>query len=304
MNIRQLAQIITVAEAGNICNAAEILNISQPPLTRMIRKVEAELGHDIFLRTSKGIELTEAGRSFVQDAAHVIEMHHRMIENARRIGQGLAGAFNIGIYGSTAYHFVPGVFRRFMSAYPGVKINLLAMDSSELLVALRNHKVAIGFNPLLESAPDVIIRRLAGERLLIALPEQHPLAGRHAIAPAEIVDTPLILMTGPERVNYLHIATEAFRSAGRFPRVSHEVSEPVACLSLVSSGFGFALVAESSRELPFKGVVYRDFDTIDPPRIDLACTYLEGNRDPMLKAFLQAVEQSVAASAAALAGNR
>ncbi|WP_156842888.1 LysR family transcriptional regulator [Novosphingobium aquimarinum] len=295
MNVRQLSQIIKVAQAGNISTAAEALNISQPPLTRMIRKVEEELGHDIFLRTSRGIELTEAGRSFVQDAAHVIDMHDRMIENARRIGSGLMGEFSIGIYGSSAYHFVPGVFRRFMEEYPGVKINLLAMDGAELLVALRNHKVAIGFNPLSESAPDVVVRRISGERLLIALPERHPLTKHADIAPAEIVDTPLILMTGPERVNYLHLATEAFRSVGRLPRVTHEVSEPLACLSLVSSGFGFALVSESSRTLPFKGVAYRDFRMEDPPSVDLACAYLRESSDLMLKAFLKAIDKTEAA---------
>lgn len=290
MNVRQLAQIIKVAQVGNISTAAEALNISQPPLTRMIRKVEEELGHDIFLRTSRGIELTEAGRSFVQDAANLIEMHTRMIDNARRIGSGLTGEFTIGIYGSSAYHFVPGVFRRFMEDYPGVKINLLAMDGAELLVALRNHKVAIGFNPLSEAAPDVVVRPISGERLLIALPEQHPLTAQADIAPAEIVDMPLILMTGPERVNYLHLAANAFRAAGRLPRVSHEVSEPLACLSLVSAGFGFALVAQSSRALPFKGVAYRDFRMAAPPTVDLACAYLRDSSDQMLKAFLRAID--------------
>lgn len=292
MNVRQLAQIIAVAEKGSISHAAEALHISQPPLTRMIRKVEEELGSNLFLRTSKGIELTDAGKSFVEDAALVLQMHERMVNNARRIAQGLMGEFNLGIYGSTAYQFVPGVIRRFRADYPDVKLNLTAMDGSELLVALRNRSVAIGFTPLAEAAPDMMIERIVGEQMMIALPEHHPLVGQEVIAPSELATTPLILMSGRERLNYLHLAAEIFQNAGAMPRITHEVTEPLACLSLVSGGFGFALVAESNRHLPFKGVVYRRFDVSNPPRIDLSCVYLANNPSVMLRAFLKAVRSS------------
>lgn len=299
MNARQLAQIIAVAEAGNISRAAEKLAIAQPPLTRMIRKVEEELGFDLFLRTSKGVELTEAGKSFVEGAAQVIEMHDRMIDNARRISQGLMGEFNVGVYGSTAYQFVPAVIRRFRENFPDVKLNLVALSGGELMVALRNRSVAIGFTPLAEPEPDMVIERISQERVMIALPDHHPLAGRSAISPAEIAQTPLILMSGRERLNFLHLATEVFQSAGVMPRITHEVTEPLACLSLVSGGFGFALVAESNRELPFKGVTYRHFAVPHPPRIDLVCAYLANNSSAMLGAFLSAVRAAARGGAMA-----
>jgi LysR family transcriptional regulator, benzoate and cis,cis-muconate-responsive activator of ben and cat genes len=289
VDIKQMEHLIVVAEEGNIGRAAIRINISQPPLTRQIQQVEQELGYPLFIRTPKGVELTEVGVSFIEDARNIIELREQMIDRAKRFGQGSQGRLDVGAFGSTALTTVPKILAHFREEQPEVKVVLHTMNKRSLLGALRSKRIHVGFNPFIQPEPGFSIKPVCKSPIIVALRENHPLAQLEAIPPVLLAHEPLILVSSGERMNFLDLVLDVFKNVGVKPQVAQELDEPMACLSLIASGFGYGLVAETAIELSFKGVAYRRLDTQTPPMIDLSCIYLEDNENPLLQTFLSSV---------------
>ncbi len=159
MEIRQLKYFVAVANELSIARAAVQLNISQPPLTRQIQQLEEDLGAQLFVRSVKGVELTEAGRTLLADAKSVLALVDLAAERAKRASQGLIGRLDIGTFGAGVYDIVPRILRRFRSLYPEVKIVLHAMNKDQQIEALRQRRISIGFNRLVPKHPDIEFSR-------------------------------------------------------------------------------------------------------------------------------------------------
>ena len=137
MDFRQLTYFIAIAEERHVGRAAERLHLSQPPLTRHIKALEAELGLQLFKRTPKGMVLTDAGETFMKDAQAVLGMMGSAVDRARRSGQGQRGQLDIGLYGSATFGAVPKLLHRFKAEYPDVDLNLhYAQSPAQVLARL------------------------------------------------------------------------------------------------------------------------------------------------------------------------
>src|SRR5262245_32460687 len=113
MDLRQLSYFVAVAEERNIGRAAERLHLSQPPLTRHIKALEAELGLQLFVRTPRGMVPTQAGETLLKDAYGILGMLGKAAERAQRAARGQAGRLDIGLYGSAMFGVVPRVLASF-----------------------------------------------------------------------------------------------------------------------------------------------------------------------------------------------
>ena len=120
MDLRHLKYFIAVAEELNIGRAAARLHISQPPLTRQIRSLEEELGVELFVRTAKGVELTQAGEIFRDDASNIRMLVEAAIDRVERAGEGKLGRLDVGIFGSAIYDIIPKLLQDFRTKLPGV----------------------------------------------------------------------------------------------------------------------------------------------------------------------------------------
>ena len=190
MELRHLKYFVAVAKELSIGRAALILNISQPPLTRQIQQLEEDLGATLFVRSVKGVELTEAGRTLYAEAQNILALVDLATERTKRASLGLIGRLDVGIFGSGMFDIVPRVLLKFRTEYPDVKIAMHTMTKGEQIEALRQRRITIGFNRLVPKHPDICSKVVMWERLLVGVHSSNPLAEQERIALVDLADQP------------------------------------------------------------------------------------------------------------------
>lgn len=250
MDLRQLRYFTVVAETLNFHRAAERLNISQPPLTVAIRKLEDDLGARLFDRESRGVQLTDAGRAALPVVRATLEQAGRVREAVKRGRVGESGTLSIGFVGSATSAALPRIIPAFREYYPDVDLHLDEMTSVSIADALTEGRLDVGLVRLpLMRASDLDITVIERDRLVVALDPAHPLARRSTLALSDLVDEPQVLH-GPVSV-LRSIVLLACRSAGFSPLIVQEATQIQTILSLVQSGLGIALVpSETRRAVP------------------------------------------------------
>jgi DNA-binding transcriptional LysR family regulator len=292
MNFRQIKYFVAVAQELNFGRAALALNISQPPLTRQIQQLEEEIGAPLFERTAKGVTLTQAGELLLQESLNIQSLVEQAVERTQRAAQGKLGRIDVGIFGSGVLSMIPRLLLRFRTAYPDVNIVLHAMNKTEQIEALRQHRITVGFNRMLEPIPDIRIELVKTEPVLVALPEGHPLVAQEAIPLAALKNHPMVMFPTGVKPNFIDRVMELCRQEGFLPDVSQEAGDAVTGVALVASGFGLALVPESATSLRLPGVVYRPLKNAPHAVVDLSCIYRQDDVSPILAAFLEIVRSS------------
>ena len=178
MEIRHLRYFVAVAQERNFTRAAEKLNIAQPPLSRQIHDLEAELGIALLDRDSRPIRLTEAGRLFYEHATQVLERVNDLRTMMRRFRDAERPRFVIGFVASTIYAALPALIRRFRAATPELDVSLVEMVSLDQIAALKEGRIDVGFGRIRFDDPAVRRDVLREEQLVVALPLSHPLLER------------------------------------------------------------------------------------------------------------------------------
>ncbi|OGB52675.1 MAG: LysR family transcriptional regulator [Burkholderiales bacterium RIFOXYD12_FULL_59_19] len=291
MELRHLKYFATLAEELNFNRAAARLHISQPPLTRQMQQLEAELGATLFVRHPRGVELTAAGLALLDDARRILGMVNQAKDRAGKSGRGEIGRLDVGIYGSAILNHIPRLLLQFRSRYPDVQIGLHELTKVEQIQALREKRLTIGFNRHVSVEPDIMVETVYLEPLVVALPSAHPLAQHKKIRIKALMDEPLILYPNNTRPGFADHVMAVLRNEGIAPRVVQEVKDVVTAVALVGSGFGLCVTPEAASSLRLPGVVYRPIDANPPPTIDLVCLYRRDDDAPILAAFLDTVRK-------------
>ena len=289
MELRQLKYFSVLAEELNFNRAAARLHISQPPLTRQIQQMESELGTQLFLRLPKGLELTGAGQTLLDDARRILGLMGAAKERAEKAGRGEIGRLDVGIFGSAIFNHIPRLLLQFRSLYPNVQISLHEQTKAEQIQALRERRLTIGFNRHVSAEPDIVVETVYLEPLLVALHSDHPLAQKKVITVRQIAAEPMILYPSHTRAGFADHVLSLFKDAGVQPHVVQEVKDVVTAVALVSSGFGLCVTPEAANSLRLPGVVYRPLHGKPVPTIDLVCLYRRDDSSPILGAFLETV---------------
>lgn len=292
MDLRQLNYFITVAEEGNIGRAARRLYISQPPLTRQIHQLEEELGVELFIRTPRGVELTQAGEELLEQARNIRSLVELTVERTQRAGQGRLGRLDIGIFGSSIMDLIPQILLAFRNRYPDVKIVLHTMTKGQQIEALRQGRISVGFNRMLTPADDITVVPVAEEGLRLALPVDHPLAALDVIPFTALRGHPMVLFPSGARPNFIDKIMALCSHSGFEPEISQEVGDAVTGLALVASGFGICLVPEAATTLQLPNIIYREL-TETPPNfsVDVSLIHRADDRSPVLSAFLDVIAE-------------
>lgn len=290
MDLRHLKYFIAVAEEQNIGRAAARLHISQPPLTRQIQQLEEELGVQLFVRTPKGVEITQAGALLLEEARNIRSLVEQATERTQRAGQGKLGRLDVAIFGSAILDAIPKLLLSFRNSHPGVKVVLHTMTKAEQLEALRQRRITVGFNRMLAPEPDIGTELVTTEKLLLAVNESDPLADCQEIPFSELAHHPLVVFPTGARPNFIDKVMALCNECKFTPNISQEVGDAVTGVALVASGFGVCLVPESATTLQFPGVVYRSLRDVPPQGVvDLTCIYRLDDQSPLLGAFLETV---------------
>lgn len=302
MDLRDMRYFLAVAEEGHIGRAAARLHLSQPPLTRHIQALEEKLGVALFVRTPKGMTLTEAGQTLLQEVPNLLELAHQAAERTRLAGQGLIGRLDVGLFGSGILGVIPRILTCFHQARPNVKIVLHNMTKDAQLQALRERRISVGFNRLVPQEPDISTTTVLYEPLVVAITASHPLAVLPSLRIQDLEGIPLILYPNVPMRGLAQEVTDAFHAEGVPLRVEQEVEDVLTAVALVSAGFGAAITTQSASSLRLPGVVFRPLHSTRLKELELSCLYRKGDRSPALHAFLDVVRTFAASSHARLAG--
>ncbi|MER7770461.1 LysR family transcriptional regulator [Kitasatospora sp. NPDC096140] len=255
---RVLQQFVVLAEEQHFGRAAERLSMSQPPLSQAIQRLERGLKVVLFDRGSRGVRLTPAGRAFAEDARRLLDTQAAAVERVRRIAAGQEGELRLGFIGSLGYQLVPRLLRRSHTELPGLRLHLSAHPSTELVGMLQAGALDLALVRLpVAGTEGLSVRRLGTERLVAALPEQHPRAAAPSLDLRDLAAEAFALPRPGALPGLAEQVALACARAGFTPRPLGQADDLPGLLGFVAAGLCLALVPEQVRSLGVPGVVHR-----------------------------------------------
>ncbi|MGU1728803.1 LysR substrate-binding domain-containing protein [Pseudomonas aeruginosa] len=296
MELRHLRYFIAVAEELHFGRAAERLGISQPPLSQQIQALEEEIGARLFERTNRRVELTDAGRLFLDESRQVLAQVDKAVLLARRAHLGELGELKIGFTSSAPFtSTIPSSIHAFRKAYPDVHLDLQEMSSRQVLKALLEESLQVGvIRPL--ALPDAVHWvELFREPLVAVLRADHPLAAgsEDGLAIAALAEEPFVFFPRSYGTGLYDQVIALTRQAGFSPRIAQEASEAMAIIGLVSAGLGVSILPASFRRTRVDGVVYR---TLSDPEATTAVWLVRRQNEgsPLALSFIDLVTREAA----------
>lgn len=290
MELRHLRYFVAVAEELHFGRAAARLQIAQPPLSQQIRQLEDELGVQLFCRTKRTVQLTEAGQVFLEEARELLTQAEHAIETVQRAKRGEIGRLTLGFVGSATYSILPDVVRAFRRHFPGVKLILHEMTTSEQVAALHEHRIHLGFvRPPLDDEM-LLFKTVLQESFVAVLPESHPLATQSQVSLRSLSSEPFILFPRHLGSGFYDQIVSLCQQAGFSPQVMQEAIQMQTIVCLVAAELGVALVPASLQNLQRVGVVYKALQE-STPIVELAIAWRRDERSPVVHKFLEVTEQ-------------
>ena len=295
MELQHLRYFIAVADAGSLTVAAEQkLHTSQPSLSRQIRDLEQEVGTPLMNRGAQGIELTSAGKAFLDHARMVLLQADAAKEAALRAAQPARPTFALGFLSGAEIDLLPAVNRVLRDGFPGIEIRLSSDYSPLLAKALMRRKLDAAFMRPEENMGDLASRRVRTDPLVFVFPSDHRLASQKAVAPQEIVDETFYLPSKAAPA-VRRAVLEYFDRVGIDLKPEHEVHNVVHAISMITSTRAVMLLpAYTKRYLP-ESITTRPVKG-EAPALDLVIAYHKANKSPVLKLLLSSVGKLAGAS--------
>lgn len=287
LELRQLRCFVAVAEERNLSRAAVRLNISQPPLTRIIHAVEETIGAELFVRSARGMTLTAAGETMYAEARRLLDIAYSAVERTRLVARGELGHINIGGFGALMLDAVPRFLAHFRTSCPGITISLQTLNRSDQVQALRDGRIDVAFIRPGVNPPDIVSEPFVPEALVAALPSTDTLASRKRIKLAELSGRSFIVQGSGPRPNFTDALLAMCAQAGCRVESIQSAGDSLTAVALVAGGFGVALVASSATFLKLPGVAYVPLVDATPGIVDLECVYRRGTPTATLSLFLR-----------------
>lgn len=243
MELRQLEHFVAVAEELHFSRAAARLHIVQSGLSSSVRSLERELGAELFVRTTRQVELTEAGRALLPEARQTLTAARAAREAVSAVEGLLRGTVSVGIMQVQEPLDLPAMLGRFRREHPAVEVHLRQAAAASLLDAVRRGELDLTFSAVTEPDPSgVDFRLLARQDLVVACARRHPLAAASVVELAELGDEEFVEF--PPDWGVRIEVDRAFAAAGIQRRIGFELNDVRTLLALVAAGLGISVVPE------------------------------------------------------------
>ncbi|MFM0337107.1 LysR family transcriptional regulator [Paraburkholderia fungorum] len=291
MELRHLRYFIAVAETGSLTVAAEQrLHTSQPSLSRQIRDLEDQVGAELLTRSARGVELTEAGKAFIDHARLALSQVDAAVEAARRAAQPSKQRFALGFLTGQEMSWLPKAMHLLRDQLPNIDVTVSSDYSPDLADALARGRLDLAF---LRAEPgfDLDYTTVAQEPFVVLMPSDHALASHESIRPQELVGQSFVAMANKAHV--LRAVVDAYlEREGVVLTPTQGVDNPAMVMSLVASTRGLALMPAYLENLLPWSVVSRPLAG-EVPTVDLVLGYSRANTSPILKLFLSRLGELV-----------
>lgn len=291
MELRHLRYFVTLAEELHFGRAAERLHIAQPPLSQQIRQLETELGFELFHRTKRKVQLTEAGQVFLDEVQQIFKQLEQAIQVGRQTSRGEMGQLVVGFVSSAPYNILPKILRTFRSSVPEVRLELHELTTNEQFRWLRESRIDVGFvRPPIEDTFN--FETIFQESLMVALPDTHLLANNSNVSLRSLKNEPFILFPRLLAPGLYDLIISLCQQAGFSPNVTQEAIQMQTIVSLVAGGLGIAIVPESLQNLQRTGVVYKIIQE-PTPKTAIAIIWRQNDRSATVQKFLEIARLAV-----------
>ena len=280
-SIQKYLAFVKTVECGSFTRAAGVLNYSQSGISRMIGDVEREWQVTLLERGKSGVRLTSEGTRLLPYAKRVCSEYEKLQAEVDEINGLKSGLIRIGTFSSVATHWLPNIIREFQKEYPGIDYELILGDYTEIETWIEEGRVDCGFLrlPARKELESVFLEQ---DRLLVVLPEGHPLAALEKIPVSALCGEPFMLLEKGAKAE----VSEIFERNGFTPRVHFTTWDDYAIMSMVESGLGISILPELIlKRIPYR-VVARELEIPAYRNIGLAWKEKKGT-SPMLKRFME-----------------
>lgn len=288
MELRHLRYFVAVSESLHFSQAALRLGIAQPSLSHQIRQLEMELQTALLRRTKRRVELTDAGRLFLEQAREILARVDRAAVIAQRTGRGGTGQIRVGLGYCMDQRELGIAIRQFNRQHGSVHVELRTMAVRSQLESLRREQLDVGFvrPPLsdLSLASEIV----DVEPLMVAVPSDHRVSNRPSVALATLANDPFVLPAHEAVPVYHDIILQTCREAGFVPISSHEVDHLSMVLAMVEAGTGVALVPAFVRDTKRRRVALVPLRPA-PPALQIAIAWRREDVSPELDDFLKII---------------
>lgn len=292
MELRHLRYFIAVAETGSLTEAAERrLHTSQPSLSRQIRDLETQVGVALLSRSVHGVELTAAGRVFLDHARLALMQVDAAVEMARQAAQPTRKVFTIGFQTGHEMNWMPRAMQVLHDEMKNIQVMISSDYSPDLAEALARGRLDLAFLRV-EPGYDLGYHVVDREPLIVLMPSDHPLTARETVRPQDFIGE--IFIGGSNKATVLRAVTEDYlRRSGLDIKWDHGVDNLAMAMSLVASTRGLALMPAYAKNLLPWSVVSRPLEG-EAPTIEVAVGYSKSNTSPTLKLFLSRLDELMA----------
>ncbi len=293
MELRHLRYFVAVAEAGSLTvAAARKLHTSQPSLSRQIRDLESELGSQLLTRRARGIELTPAGRTFLDHARLVLSQVEAATEAARRVAHPSKPCFTMGFLTGHELRWMPEAMRILRDELPNIDVMISSQYSPLLADGLSKGRIDAAFLRRETGQPDLAFRLLVKEPLMVVLPSDHRLAALKAISPRDLVGETFVAVSSTAPV-LRTIIDKYLKRSGVDIKPDHEADHLSMGMSLIVSTGGVGLLPAYAQNFLPSSVTSRPVKG-EGPTVDLVLGYRKSNQSPILKLLLSRLDELVA----------
>lgn len=264
MDLRRVRYFVAVAEHLHFGRAAERMNVVQPAISQQIKRLEEELGTQLFDRAGNEVRLTEVGRQILPECRRLLDQAETAMRVARAAGAGLSGRISFAFVDNSICSILPPLVRSFRHQFPDVEMVLHSLTRVEQVAALEDRRIDIGLMPGPCPPGDFEVDSFVAAPLVVALPRNHRLAASNRIALSDLAEEPFVLFPAAMRSRVLELILAACATASFTPKVVQEATQMHTLLALVDAGLGVSLVPRWVAQEGVHEVVFRSIEPATP----------------------------------------
>ena len=293
MELRHLRYFVAVGEEQHYGRGARRLRVAQPALSRQIQDLEEEIGFKLFDRLSRGVNLSTAGKLFLEEAQRILQQVDEATKRAGRVASGQSGTLRVGFIESMSWHgVVPDSFRQFRERQPEAELQIRPLSSLEQIQAVRSGQLDAGFMFTIANIDRELEKlEIALVKLMLAVPKGHPLAKSKSLRLRDLSNASFIWFPRRESpLFYDQLMHACFQGGLKSPRVVQEGVNEATILSLVSCGLGVAFVSSATRWRCPESVVLVSVTDLKSP-LPFALIWQRDNDSPLLARLVENVRR-------------
>ncbi len=292
IEIHQLRFAVATADAKSFSRAAAALNVKQITLSRKVQQLEDRLGVKLFERSTRGAEITENGRPFIEQARRIITDVDNLRTTARNVSYGLQGRIAVGYCSPLMAGKLRIAISDYLTKFEDVQFDGIEAGLEKLFHGLHSHTIDVAVAPIGHREDGISARRIWSERLFVAVPEDHVLAQKDQIYWQDLRREVFVVPAGGLGPIFGNVIAARLTEQGKLPSIILQDTSLESVLSMVAAKRYISIATEASQGITWTDLRFLEIhDPTGPARLEYALYWREDNGNPALQRFFKLIEE-------------